>query len=62
VPSLVASQTSAAIGSATMTVRKVVTTPRDRAVAALSLEARTRRGFVAATLDNGYPVLPPTCR
>jgi hypothetical protein len=35
-----------------MTVRKVVTKPRDRAVEALSLEARTRLGWVAATLDN----------
>jgi hypothetical protein len=62
-PSLEASQTRAAIGSATITVRKVVTTPRDKAVAALSLEARTRGGFAAATLlSAGYPVLPPTWR
>src|SRR5687768_1799086 len=44
VPSLDASQTSAAIGSATSTVRKVVTKPRDRAVEALSLEARKGLG------------------
>ena len=40
-PSLVASQTSAASGSPTMTIRKVVTKPKDRAVAALSFEARS---------------------
>jgi hypothetical protein len=51
------------MGSATMTLRKVVTTPSDRAVAALSLARRARRGrSVAATLDMRYPVLPPTAR
>jgi hypothetical protein len=37
-PSLRDVQMSDAIGSATMTVRKVVTKPRERAVSALSLD------------------------
>src|SRR5262245_29317155 len=44
-PSLVALNTSAAMGSKTMTAKKVVTKPRDRAVAALSLETRARGSF-----------------
>ncbi len=59
VPSLVASHMSAASGSPTMTMRKVVTKPRDRAVAALSLEAPARAGRL--TCDVAQPVLPPTC-
>ena len=47
-PSLVASHTSAASGSPTMTIRKVVTTPKDRAVAALSFVAPERRGRLTA--------------
>src|SRR5262249_15013578 len=50
-PSLLASHTSAAMGSVTMTLRKRVTKPRDRAVAALSLDTRTRRGSAAETVD-----------
>ena len=50
-PSLLASHTRAAIGSATMTIRKRVTKPRDRAVAALSPDARTRRGSTTAVFD-----------
>ena len=62
-PSLDASQRSAAIGSATMTLRNVVTIPSDRAVAALSFARRARRDrSVAATLDMRYPVTPPTAR
>ncbi len=52
VPSLVASHMSAASGSPTMTIRKVVTKPRDRAVAALSLDARERAGLLTATSLN----------
>ena len=48
VPSLVASQMSAASGSPTKTMRKVVTKPRDRAVPALSLESRALRGLPTA--------------
>ena len=36
---------------ARMTVRNRVTKPRDRAVAALSLEARARRGSTATAVD-----------
>jgi hypothetical protein len=50
-PSLRASHTSAAIGSATITVRNRVTKPRDRGVAALSLGARARRGSTTAAVD-----------
>ena len=54
-PSLVASHMSAASGRPTMTMRKVVTKPRDRAVAALSLEARERAGVrSAASLNRCY--------
>ena len=49
VPSLVASHMSAASGRPTMTMRKVVTKPRDRAVAALSLETPERPGRLTAT-------------
>ncbi len=48
-PSLVASHMSAASGSPTMAMRKVVTKPRDSAVPALSLEARALRGLLTAT-------------
>ena len=48
-PSLVASHMSAASGRPTKTMRKVVTKPRDRAVAALSLETRALRGPLTAT-------------
>src|SRR5262245_40091582 len=51
-PSFVDSQTSAAIGSTTKIVRKVVTMPRDRAVPVLSLGARTVRAAGAATLAS----------
>src|SRR6516164_4572270 len=49
VPALVAAQTSAAIGRPTRTVRNVVTKPRERAVAALSLEAPARCGDATTT-------------
>src|SRR6266516_1414856 len=63
-PAFVDSHTRAAMGSTTRPARKVVTKPRDRAVPALSPEARTRRGAGAATLallasDAADPALDP---
>ena len=58
VPSLVASHMSAAIGRPTMTIRNVVTMPRDRAVAALSLDARARRGPATAISASTAADLP----
>ena len=52
VPSLVASHMSAASGRPTMTMRNVVTKPRDRAVPTLSLDARARAGLLTATSVN----------
>src|SRR5262249_54320670 len=51
-PPLVDSKTTAASGSRTMIVRKVVIMPRDRAVPALSLGARTGRAAAEATLAS----------
>src|SRR5439155_11406312 len=58
-PSLADSQKSAASGSTTTSVRKVVTRPRDRAAPALSLCARIRRGAAAtATSTSDATDLP----
>ena len=55
VPSLVASHMSAASGRPTSTMRKVVTKPRDRAVAALSLDTPERRGRLTAISASATP-------